>query len=109
MDLSEATHQMQLSLSMQCLQRDWACDENNAITSLGNAQSDCLPASLTDNILHKLPVEMDGWKKRKGKAERERIKKRKALTTDTAKCCKISEIFASKGPGHTTYPAWLAK
>jgi hypothetical protein len=43
---------------------------------------------------------MDG-QKRKGGAERERIKKRKALATDAAKCCKINDMFASKGTGQS--------
>ena len=43
---------------------------------------------------------MDGQKKRKGGAEgeRERIKRREALAADAAKCCKISDMFVSKGP-----------
>ena len=31
-------------------------------------------------------------RKRKGGTKREKIKKRKALATDTAKCCKISNV-----------------
>ncbi len=44
---------------------------------------------------------MDGQKKRKGGSDREQMKKRKALVTDAAKCCKISDMFASKGPGQS--------
>lgn len=29
------------------------------------------------------------------------MKKRWVLATDTAKCCKISAMFASEGPGHS--------
>ena len=40
---------------------------------------------------------------RKGKMEQRgrEYKKRKALATDAAKCCKISDMFASKGPGQS--------
>ncbi|KAL1279683.1 hypothetical protein QQF64_014283 [Cirrhinus molitorella] len=37
-------------------------------------------------------------RKRRG-AERERIKRKKALATDAASCCKIPAMFASKGTG----------
>ncbi len=42
---------------------------------------------------------MDSQKKSKGEAEKERIKKRKAV--DAAKCCKISDLLASMGPGQS--------
>ncbi|RXN12350.1 SCAN domain-containing 3-like protein [Labeo rohita] len=38
-------------------------------------------------------------RKRKGGAERERIKRKKALAADAASCCKIPAMFASKGTG----------
>ncbi|KAL1251687.1 hypothetical protein QQF64_019483 [Cirrhinus molitorella] len=38
-------------------------------------------------------------RKRKGGAEMERIKRKKALATDAASCCKIPAMFASKGTG----------
>lgn len=40
-------------------------------------------------------------RKRKGGAERERIKRRKALATDAASCCKIPAMFAGKGTGRS--------
>lgn len=40
-------------------------------------------------------------RKRKGGAERERIKRKKALATDAASCCKIPAMFASKGTGRS--------
>ncbi|CAL8297970.1 unnamed protein product [Arctogadus glacialis] len=39
---------------------------------------------------------MESQKKRKGGAERERDRKRKALATDGAKCCKISDMFTRR-------------
>lgn len=51
-------------------------------------------------------------RKRKGGAERERIKRRKVLATDAASCCKIPAMFAGKGTGrselhlHNIYQGW---
>ena len=41
-------------------------------------------------------------KKRKGGAERERDRKKKALATDAAKCGKITDIFARKTAGQSS-------
>ncbi len=38
-----------------------------------------------------MPGDMGGQKKRKGGAERERIKKK--MATDATECCKISDMF----------------
>ncbi|CAB1429867.1 unnamed protein product [Pleuronectes platessa] len=44
-------------------------------------------------------MEGRGQKERKGGAERERIKKRKALASYGAEYCKIRDMFARKGQG----------
>lgn len=80
--------QVRLSFSLQCPRCKGVRNKDDVIT-----YSNCLPVSLT-NILDKLPGEMVVQKKRKDGAKMERIKKRKTLATDTAKCCKIIEIFS---------------
>ncbi len=68
------------SFTSQSVRRDWLTWTHIATVYL----------LLYDEILDKSPGEMDGQKKRKGGAERERIRKTRA--TDAAKCCKISGV-----------------